>query len=382
MIRKGGELKLSKKRILVFDYIRGYLMIVILIDHLNIYPSIFQYITGRGQMWVTAAEGFFFISGAMVGLIRGSQYLKDKDILPIAKKLLNRSWKLYLYYVLFTILSVLIALILIKFNLGTLKTEEVMTAKGISRTFWNIVQLSAGYGYVNFLKYYAIYMILSIPLLWLLKNKMWYLIIGLAVVSWFEPRLATFNFDNLFFYWFSYFALGTLFGFYYNKIKSIFLKKSSLVQQSTSWLCIGVLFLIFGINWYINFFDVKKSTNVIGFLKSFSHYQWKLTDFTETWLYNNRTGVMRLAIFLLIAPGLFFIFKKLESIIKRRLDWIIGEFGRNSLRTFIVGGISVLLFKFWAVDITFIYNSLVSVLYLYLVLKIINISWIKKYISN
>jgi hypothetical protein len=87
---------------------------------------------------------------------------------------------------------------------------------------------------------------------------------------------------------------------------------------------------------------------------------------------------MRLAIFLLIAPGLFFIFKKLEPIIKRRLDWIIGEFGRNSLRTFIVGGISVLLFKFWAVDITFIYNSLVSVLYLYLVLKIINISWIKK----
>ena len=373
---------MNSKRILVFDYIRGYLMIVILIDHLNIYPSIFQYITGRGQMWVTAAEGFFFISGAMVGLIRGSQYLKEEDILPIAKKLLNRSWKLYLYYVFFTILSVLIALLLIKFNLGTLKTEEVMTAKGISRTFWNIVQLSAGYGYVNFLKYYAIYMILSIPLLWLLKNKMWYLIIGFAVVSWFEPRLATFNFDTLFFYWFSYFALGTLFGFYYNKIKSIFLKKSSLVQQSTSWLCIGVLFLIFGINWYINFFDVKKSTNVIGFLKSFSHYQWKLTDFTETWLYNNRTGVMRLAIFLLIAPGLFFIFKKLESIIKRRLDWIIGEFGRNSLRTFIVGGISVLLFKFWAVDITFIYNSLVSVLYLYLVLKIINISWIKKFISN
>lgn len=373
---------MNSKRILVFDYIRGYLMLVILIDHLNIYPSIFQYITGRGQMWVTAAEGFFFISGIMVGLIRGGQYIKSKDLVPVAKKLAARSWRLYLYYVFFTILSVLIALLLIKLNLGTLKTEDVMTSKGISRTFWNIIQLSAGYGYVNFLKYYAVYMILSIPLLWLLKNKMWYLVIGLAIVSWFEPRLATFNFDVFFFYWFSYFALGTLFGFYYDKIKNIFLKRPRLIQQTVCWLSIGVLFLIFVVNWFINFFDAKKSTNIVGFLKLFSHYEWRLTDFTETWLYNNRTGLLRLIIFILIAPGLFFLFKKLEPFIKKRLDWIIGDFGRNSLRTFIVGGISVLLFKFWAVDITFIYNSLISAFYLYLVLKIINIGWIKKYLSN
>ena len=49
---------------------RGYLILVIVSVHLAYYPSLLGVFDGRGQLWTSEAEGFFFISGLLIGIIR------------------------------------------------------------------------------------------------------------------------------------------------------------------------------------------------------------------------------------------------------------------------------------------------------------------------
>ena len=74
-ISDNSEQKLQ--RIDTIDIIRGYFLFVIIIDHLARFFGFFDLFTGGGRQWVSAAEGFFFISGMMIGLVRAKK-LKDK----------------------------------------------------------------------------------------------------------------------------------------------------------------------------------------------------------------------------------------------------------------------------------------------------------------
>ena len=83
-----------RDRILALDLLRGYLLCVITIDHLFRFPGLFDLFTGRGQLWVSAAEGFFLISGILVGKIYGSKIAYN--LRGETKKLWGRAGKLYL----------------------------------------------------------------------------------------------------------------------------------------------------------------------------------------------------------------------------------------------------------------------------------------------
>ncbi len=89
-------------RILALDLLRGYFLVVIIIDHLFRFPSLFEIFTGRGQLWVSAAEGFFIISGLLVGYIYKSQIRTNPQ--AVFKKIWKRAVKLYLLSIGLTIL--------------------------------------------------------------------------------------------------------------------------------------------------------------------------------------------------------------------------------------------------------------------------------------
>jgi hypothetical protein len=56
-------------RDLRLDFLRGYCVVVMLIDHVGLFPAWTIGVTGGGQLWVTAAEGFILISGMVMGMI-------------------------------------------------------------------------------------------------------------------------------------------------------------------------------------------------------------------------------------------------------------------------------------------------------------------------
>ena len=110
----------EEKRVLTFDILRGYFLFVIMIDHLMRTFGFWEIFTGRGAQWVSAAEGFFFVSGIMIGMLRGAKMISS-PIEDIFKKCWSRSLTLYIWAVGLTIFFSLLA-IFFKSNPG-LKPE-------------------------------------------------------------------------------------------------------------------------------------------------------------------------------------------------------------------------------------------------------------------
>ncbi len=88
----------SSPRFVSIDLLRGFFLVVIIIDHLGRFPSGFELLTGRGELWITAAEGFFFISGMMVGVTRVAK-IKARGFKAIWQSLWRRSAVLYAWSV-------------------------------------------------------------------------------------------------------------------------------------------------------------------------------------------------------------------------------------------------------------------------------------------
>ncbi len=86
----------EKRRIYEFDLLRGLFIVIIIIDHLQFWPSPLSYLTGEGRLWVSAAEGFFLISGLLVGYIRAYKD-RHKPLWDISKTLLKRAFTLYIW---------------------------------------------------------------------------------------------------------------------------------------------------------------------------------------------------------------------------------------------------------------------------------------------
>src|SRR3989339_456486 len=83
-----------KRRIHELDLLRGFFILVIIIDHLQFWPSPLTFLTGEGRLWVSAAEGFFLISGLLIGYIRGYKG-RNQPLTSISKKLAYRAFMLY-----------------------------------------------------------------------------------------------------------------------------------------------------------------------------------------------------------------------------------------------------------------------------------------------
>jgi hypothetical protein len=334
-------------------------------------------------MWISAAEGFFFVSGIMVGLIRGGEYKKTDNFKLIAKKLSSRAFKIYLVFLGSTLAALVLMGImnLIGINYAP-ATASVVKIKNINDTLWSFMTLYNVYGWTDFLKFYVVFLLFSIPMLWILKIRMWYLVVGLAITFWFIPRLASFSFDISYLYWGTYFMLGLAFGFHYENIKKLYYSLPKKFFISIPVFSIGLLVLLISANWFTNFYRPPKDSSFINAVKAFTLYNWRSTEFTEMYLHNNRSGILRLPVFLIYANGLFFVFKYLESFNKDKLDWLLGEMGRNSLRIYVVGAIFTYIFRLWIRDTAFIYNTVISGLYIFLILKTSQNKWIKKIVPN
>ncbi|MGH2367949.1 MAG: OpgC domain-containing protein [Chloroflexota bacterium] len=81
------------RRDLRLDFLRGYCAFAMVVDHIGgasfLYP-----LTGGNQFFVSAAEGFIFLSGLLVGLIYGPRVLRD-GLAAVQLHLLKRAFTLY-----------------------------------------------------------------------------------------------------------------------------------------------------------------------------------------------------------------------------------------------------------------------------------------------
>ncbi|HET9721460.1 MAG TPA: OpgC domain-containing protein, partial [Candidatus Saccharimonadales bacterium] len=159
----------KSKRILAFDLIRGFFLLVIMIDHVELYPNGWDFFTGKGRLWVSAAEGFFFLSGLLIGMIyKRRLYLGMKFIF---KKMWKRALELYLAGTLLTF----VFLSWVEF------THHAPIKDALPSPFpWHhdIVQallMRFTYGWADFLVRFAILMLIAPFVFYVISRGKWWL---------------------------------------------------------------------------------------------------------------------------------------------------------------------------------------------------------------
>lgn len=202
-----------KERIIALDLLRGLFLCVIVTTHIAWAPSLFSVIGGRGQLFASAAEGFFAISGILVGFIYGPRILSATR--KMALKMWRRAGVLYILAVGFTFFYTAWAVL----QPDTPKYETIYT-RGEFRFLIDTFTLRYAFGWADFLTRYAAFMLAAPFVVWLIaKRKAWIVALG-SFLIWFFLRET----DRFlpFASWQLVFMFGIIIGYYLPQIESKF----------------------------------------------------------------------------------------------------------------------------------------------------------------
>lgn len=163
-----GKKKINRERILALDLLRGTFLVIIITTHIVWGPSLYTFIGGGGALPASAAEGFFAISGILVGYLYGPRILKDTR--KIVKKIWKRAALLYILAVFSTFLFTIWAML----EPTSALHSDVYNRGAPLRFIIDVLTLQYAFGFADFLARYAVFMLFAPFALWLIaKHKSW-----------------------------------------------------------------------------------------------------------------------------------------------------------------------------------------------------------------
>jgi hypothetical protein len=196
----------TSQRIHTFDILRGFFLAVILVNHIELYPSFYDLFTGRGRLLVSAAEGFFFMSGLLVGMVYRRRIMFGFKFILL--KMWKRALELYVASIVFTLFFTWVALIT---NHPSIK-DGLYDVINWPHIITETLLMRYGFGWADFLSRFAILMFLApLGFYLLMKNKWWLLLIA-SLTAW------VFRGQNFTLSWQLIFAFGMMIGYYWNEL--------------------------------------------------------------------------------------------------------------------------------------------------------------------
>lgn len=324
--------KHKPSRILALDLMRGYFLLSIIINHLN-YTSSLGWLTFHGELFVSSAEGFFFISGILLGLVRGAKML-EKPIKLIATMLLKRAFRLYAIYVISVVLFTLIGWWFFM-DSPYLKYGIAQPEIGFVALVGETLSLDYIYGWLDYLRLYAIFLVASPFAIWMLRRNLWWLVLALSLALWyFSPfyewpvglYIQPFNWQLLFFG-------GMIIGFYWQQISAWWKKLPRTIKTTTitSALTITVFSLYLNIHLAFSGKISEEAFLAVG----------PVRDYLQVFFDKENLPIARLILFSAWFGSFFWLVNKLRDNIARLFGWLLLSFGNNSLYVYIVHGFFV-----------------------------------------
>lgn len=319
------ETEQKSSRIIALDLLRGYFLISIILNHLQWYPNGLDWVAARGSLFVTAAEGFFFISGILLGIIRGRKLL-DKPFRVAATLMLNRGVQLYITSIVLMLLFTFIGWFFIG-NPG-LKPGIRPPDQPLYEILLGAFSLQYLYGWADFLRLYAIFIIMAPLALWLLRKGKWYILIAGSIGLWALFPLAytstTRSAELLMpLSWQLIFFIGLTIGFYWPVIQKWWdnLSKKMRLSILAPILTVAVVTIIANV--------------ILAVSTNFGASGTAAANFYNTMLSGafNKDSLTPLRILLFgtwFTLGLFIVMRYEKQIIKWA-GWILLPFGKNSL---------------------------------------------------
>lgn len=367
--------KEKSERILTFDLLRGYFLCVILFDHLGFYPSGLDFFTGRGSLYASTAEGFFVVSGIVLGIVRGRKLI-NQPFRVAAKLLWKRALQLYLTSITLTFFFTLVGQLFIG-NAGLkwgIFTDWVHWWDLLYKT----ITLSYTYSWADFLRLYAIFLVFAPLALWFLRKGWWYVMLAISVVVWsLYPYLPQDPIIAQPFSWQLIFFGGLTIGFYWETTLSTWRKLSIRLRKTIGWSVAG-LFAITVVTSFLLVFGHELGGAVGAQLDA-------IHQATHPHFHKDRLSLERILIGTVWFWGLFYLFRRFEKVIVRRAGWLLLGFGTNSLYVYTISAF-VVFFAHLIVNPpgfgVFILNLLASLLALAIVQLAVQTKFLMKIIPR
>lgn len=330
-----AETKTKTPRIIALDLLRGYFLVSIILNHLQWYPNGFDWVAMRGSMLVSAAEGFFLISGILLGIVRGRS-LAHKPFPVAALLVLSRGLKLYIVAVLLMLFFTVTGWLFMD-NPG-LKPGIRPIDEPFHEILLGALSLQYLYGWADFLRLYAIFLIMTPLALWLLRKGKWYFVAAGSLALWALYPIAAATTGNstellMPLSWQLIFFVGLIIGYHWVDLLQWWKRRSTTVKRSISIpvLAAAAISLIANILLLVG---IELS------LVSNSVQVWYETLFVEPF---NKNGLPapRLILF-----GLWFtlgltLFMRYEKQILKWFGWLLMPFGTNSLYVYILHAVLI-----------------------------------------
>lgn len=324
---------LGKKRLTALDLLRGFFLVVIIIDHVELFPSLLDLVSGRGRMFVSAAEGFFFISGLLVSYIYRKKLAQG--IVPIAKKMWQRAAQLYVWAVAFTLTFTYWAVASghtwVKYGLPV----DIHWPSIVAKT----LLLQYSFGWADFLPHYVVFMFFAPLVFWLLMRGYWKSVIVGSVVLW------CLRGQNFVLAWQTIFVGGMIVGYYWTSLarwaNTLSKRTKSVAWRAVSTIAIATFIFSYAsvyILSLLNAYESRLPTFVAPLTFAWDQLNAAIWPFFEKWTMEPGRMIL-FAVWMLTA---YVLVSKHERAIRRWTFGILDTLGQNSL--FVYGVHAIVIF--------------------------------------
>lgn len=308
-----SEIPAKRSRILTLDLLRGLFLVIIFADHLAYAPSLFfQFATGTSGHFASAAEGFFAISGILVGYIYGPKILSHTKKIVI--KMWQRALLLYGLSVGFTLVYTAWAALLPGGYLRQPNWQGPLTDLLVQS-----LTLQFHFGWADFLARYAIFMFIAPLAIWLIAKHHAWLVALISVAIWaLSGHAAGWQ---IFTAWQVVFMIGIIIGFYLPQIESLAKQIPKPKRTLLWWLVVSVATISYGFV-------------VLRFVVAPAIYPGISDAIPGEWLpYLDResVGIARIGIGIVWFSTLYLIFRRFEEWINSSTKGVLLLLGQNSL---------------------------------------------------
>lgn len=337
----------TSRRIIELDLLRGFFILVVIVDHLQRWPSPFTYITGEGRLWVSAAEGFFLISGLLIGYLRVYKN-RQESMKSLAVKLLKRAAMLYAWGVGITFFVVAGTAWLSTDATAALfpKLPDAGQISSLGTYLVSVFSTAYSSDWIYFLRLYAIMLALTPLVVWLLRKGLWWLVLGLSLALYLAAYVL--KLEEAALQWQVLFFGAALIGAQLEKILS-FLRHHMTLRTTLLWSLIGVTLTTMVLSYFfVHGWDLVESGN---FFMSRETYV-SIRAVIDPWFVNTPViapGRMLLAF--VWFGGLLALFHVLRRALQRWLGWLLLRFGSYSLSMYCLQAI-VLVGLQWLLPLT------------------------------
>ena len=223
---------------------------------------------------------------------------------------------------------------------------------------WKTITLQYLYGWADYLRLYAVFLLASPLVMWCLRKGKWYLALAGSVLLWLlfpaDPTIPDAQQEHMqLLSWQLLFFGGMMIGFYWDKIVDWW-KRQNPTYTRVARYTVVVLTIITILANVVIYFGPQYFPHLFSLLSDLN-YKLYIGFFDK-----ERLPLPRLALFILWFWAAFLVFKRYEPFIKKWLGWLLLPFGTNSLYVYTIHAFIIFLIHLWLQPGNFLFNFIVS----------------------